>query len=493
MATNPLPKVQAGGGISDVAALMSAFSGMFGSGAKTETTSGGTSVSTTSVAPGLMDQSNALIAKIMGDASGGNIDEVVANILTRAKQEFGPLAMGSNAAGVRSYSDTVRMQLANEAMARATGEAAKAKLDAITNANKLAAGLVDSQMQASKVTTTVKAPGTTVIRTGATPAGKATSLGLPLAMGYNFLTKKGKKPNGTEDTSILDDIKNSVSGIFSGDASQQVLFSGNFDPTIASSAIDSPLTLFSGSFDPTISTLIGEGATQEVVNGVAYNEFGQQIDPLTGEVVGTTVDSGITAADVVNGTLMPPAIRPDPVMPNAILDSVGATAADLSGIPADIGFDFAVDAGVEAASEIGAEIGLEAIGDFAFPGAGFIASQVLGGDGPSVVCTESFRQGLIKEDLFRDEVHINLNIRKLSTDTIRGYHYIAIPIVRRMRTDPVFAKKMAKWANDYCQMIVNNKWSLRGCFAKWIGEKLCFVIGVLGSKSIDYKILYEAQ
>jgi hypothetical protein len=126
-----------------------------------------TSSSTTGPDQGALDQENLMLQKIFADINPDSLDAMVGNILERAKQTFGPAAISANAGGIRAYSDTVLESLRNEAMARATGEAAQAKIDAINKANATAATLVNSRMNASKNTQQTSKTGPSTLGKGA--------------------------------------------------------------------------------------------------------------------------------------------------------------------------------------------------------------------------------------------------------------------------------------------------------------------------------------
>jgi hypothetical protein len=176
-----------GSGLADLAKLFQVIAPEFGSGKTTESQS-------TSASPEANSQANDLLQQIAGSVNPNDIDNMIQNILVRAKQAFGPAAIGSNAAGIRAYSDTTRESLQNEAMARATAEAAAAKLGAINTANATAAKVVDTKMQTSRQVQASK-------QTGRSPAGT----GLLLSLGAGLLSKKLGKgetaPTGPVDNS----------------------------------------------------------------------------------------------------------------------------------------------------------------------------------------------------------------------------------------------------------------------------------------------------
>ncbi len=150
--------------IDDLTKLFVGISPQFGSGKSTQKTTG-------ELEPGAASQEEQLFGNILASTNPDDINNMIGSILQRAKQAFGPAAISSNAAGVRGYSDTVLESSRNEAMARATGEAAGAKLDAINRANATAANLTAARIQATKSTNVQS-------QTRATPIGKTLALAL---------------------------------------------------------------------------------------------------------------------------------------------------------------------------------------------------------------------------------------------------------------------------------------------------------------------------
>jgi hypothetical protein len=395
MSTLPLPKVDNPNGMGNLAGLLSQLGPLFGTG-KTTTTSGSEPVDTSNL--------DALMAKILGDVSPENLDAMVGNILERAKQTFGPAAIASNAAGGRAYSDTVLRQMRNEAMARATGEAAAARLQATNDANRTAAGLANAKIQAA----TASARKTTTSQVGASPAGKG---GLMLS-GASFLYNQMKKKGPLRD---VGDVKNSLEGMLGMDKASIGSFDeAGFDglytqgsPEAASLGAES----FTAGADSTVDLVFGGEDALPIMGGSAERiptRESADIDPDGlggGETFTAGAETGfiMTPDKVVTGVPMPPAIpvdpstglpiqsMPAPGMPPVSeemlegLDAVDALPADfgldsgMSGITdfaADIGTDF----GVEAGAEFGGEVAGELFGDIYFPGAFTIANALTGGE-----------------------------------------------------------------------------------------------------------------
>jgi hypothetical protein len=176
--------------LSQLTNLFKVVSPEFGSGKTTESQQSSTNTT----------DADELLRQIYSSANPADIDNMIGNILNRAKQAFGPAAIGANAAGLRAYSDTSQQQLRDEAMARATGEAAQAKLAAINDAHKTAAAVVDQKMQNQRRVTSEK-------KTGMSPSGT----GLLIALGASAIKNK-VKGKGVEDAGENPDIFSKASG-----------------------------------------------------------------------------------------------------------------------------------------------------------------------------------------------------------------------------------------------------------------------------------------
>jgi hypothetical protein len=177
-----------GSGLGDLANLLKVIASpeLFGSGKTTES-------STSSASPEATKSANDLLAQISGSVNPADIDNMIQNILVRAKQAFGPAAIGANAAGIRAYSDTTENSLRDEAMARAVAESAQAKLTALNNANATAAKVVDTKMQTSRAVQSTR-------QTARSPVGT----GLLVALGAGALAKRLPKLSGADQTGVTD-------------------------------------------------------------------------------------------------------------------------------------------------------------------------------------------------------------------------------------------------------------------------------------------------
>ena len=316
--SSQMPKVDnSGGGIQGIAQLFNTLSPLFGSGKKKGTS---TITESSSADPAAMSQLDELLKQILGGGDEKAIDDMVANILTRAKQEFGPAMLGSKAAGVRGYSDTVRAQMANEAMARATGEAAGAKLKAMNDANRTAAGLVEAKVNATRTQTRQQQEQG---RTGASPLGQALGLGLSAAQIYSMFKKK-KLPGMGNETPAMDSggVGDVVSSDIAAGSNYDTGFSADFDTNAAdaiggaeNNAMLDQLILESNAaggatnIDPEVFTSAGAGPDDAV----------SILDPAT-YIAGNDprpIEEIITSQGLEVGKAMPPAQAPGTSMPPA--------------------------------------------------------------------------------------------------------------------------------------------------------------------------------
>lgn len=94
----------------------------------------------------------------------------------------------------------------------------------------------------------------------------------------------------------------------------------------------------------------------------------------------------------------------------------------------------------------------------------------------SVICTEAQKQGLLDVNLARWEMQRNL--LRLSKLTLRGYQFLAVPFVHKMRKDRRWAVFLARQANAYCNEICFKSGGFVGKFLRFVGEPICWIVGV---------------
>jgi len=97
--------------------------------------------------------SDLAFAQAMEQATSSQ-DALVANIFKRATLSFAPTLAEEHTAGV--YNSTTQAQLQNEALARATGEAADAVLKAQAAGTQTAASIAGNRVNAQRGTSTLR-------------------------------------------------------------------------------------------------------------------------------------------------------------------------------------------------------------------------------------------------------------------------------------------------------------------------------------------------
>lgn len=117
-----------------------------------------------------------------------------------------------------------------------------------------------------------------------------------------------------------------------------------------------------------------------------------------------------------------------------------------------------------------------------------VFDDILGITDGKVICTELARQGKLSYHLYKLEAQVNL--LRLSPVTLAGYHYIAIPVVQKMRKSAKLSDFLLPWVTAYCSEVLYSKGGFRGKFVRYALEPLCFAVGVFVGKQ-DYKVLYQ--
>lgn len=273
----PMAKAQSSGGIEDIASLLNALGPLFGSGKTTKTES-------SQANPADLGQADELIKAIQSSVSPDNLDQMTSDILTRAKQEFGPAAIASAGAGLRGYNDTTLISMRNEAMARATAAAAAARLDAVNKANSVASNLVAAKIRAGTTTRVQQ-------QTGASPAGKALAYGSLLLKGYNEVKKRLPKDDVQQEDADINGMSQNTD--FTNDQS----FAATPDSTASADSLDVE------GFNSPASPMTNEEIIQQAL---AQGDSGG----------GTPSGGGAGGGDF-------PVITPDTSSTQAILDSQG--------------------------------------------------------------------------------------------------------------------------------------------------------------------------
>lgn len=124
----------------------------------------------TTVAPDAISLSNIAFLQAMEQA-GSTQDALVKNIMVRAAQAFAPTLAEEHTSGV--YNSSTQAQLQNEAMARASGEAASAVLQAQTQGLNAESNIAGNRVNAQRSTTTNKTASPTLGKSAGTIATAA--------------------------------------------------------------------------------------------------------------------------------------------------------------------------------------------------------------------------------------------------------------------------------------------------------------------------------
>lgn len=112
-----------------------------------------------------------------------------------------------------------------------------------------------------------------------------------------------------------------------------------------------------------------------------------------------------------------------------------------------------------------------------------------------VICTHFFRRGMMSRELWRADLEFTFS--NLSTATIRGYQYWAIPYVKLMRRSPLAERIMFPLAKVRAEEIayqigLRPKGNIFGKVVRLIGESICFSVGMMVDQK-DYEQLYHTD
>jgi len=128
-------------------------------------------------------------------------------------------------------------------------------------------------------------------------------------------------------------------------------------------------------------------------------------------------------------------------------------------------------------------------------GAGARAAQGSTSGRSRVICTHFYRKGMIEKDVWRADLEYTQN--HLTSTTVRGYHFWAVPYVELMRKNSLYEKIMFPLAKYRAielayQMNVLDKGSFRGKLIRLIMEPICFMIGLFCEQK-DWEKLWVNQ
>lgn len=112
-----------------------------------------------------------------------------------------------------------------------------------------------------------------------------------------------------------------------------------------------------------------------------------------------------------------------------------------------------------------------------------------------VICTHFYKKGMLPGDIWRAD--LEFTSKHLSTTTVKGYHYWAVPYVALMRKSAFFEKVMFPLAKYRAyelayQMNIRQKGSLRGKLIRLVCEPVCYTIGLFCEQK-EWKQLWVAE
>lgn len=107
---------------------------------------------------------------------------------------------------------------------------------------------------------------------------------------------------------------------------------------------------------------------------------------------------------------------------------------------------------------------------------------------PTVLCTELNRQGLLPNELYNAAAAFK-HFDKISYITLAGYHAWAVGVAERMKTSPRLSKLILPWALARYEYIVNRNRNIRGFLTIYVGQPICFIIGLFVKRSGNGNVL----
>lgn len=112
--------------------------------------------------------------------------------------------------------------------------------------------------------------------------------------------------------------------------------------------------------------------------------------------------------------------------------------------------------------------------------------------GSKIICTELHRQGLMSDIIFKADQEFGEMMRNKHPYAMKGYYYLAKPIVELMRKSETFTKAVSffaiPWANEMAyQMGAIEQGSFAGKLIMLIGLPLCTLVGIIISLPVYVK------
>jgi hypothetical protein len=87
------------------------------------------------------------------------------------------------------------------------------------------------------------------------------------------------------------------------------------------------------------------------------------------------------------------------------------------------------------------------------------------------------------------QAETKLNRAYLPDVVFRGYHKLAIPVVRKMRKSERLSNFLLPWVESHCRFTMTGVGDYRAAFIGSVLIPICYVIGSFSGKQ-DYKSLY---
>ena len=94
----------------------------------------------------------------------------------------------------------------------------------------------------------------------------------------------------------------------------------------------------------------------------------------------------------------------------------------------------------------------------------------------TVICTELHNQGYMSDDIYKKDQDYGKHLRLSNPDVYSGYIFLAMPVVRLMRTSKLFTWIMSFPAMAWANNMAGNS-NLFGKLISKIGEPLCGLVG----------------
>lgn len=329
----------------------------------------------------------------------------------------------------------------------------------------------------------------------------------------------GQRAAGIYDSSTNSLLTNDLVSRVAGDVA--IKSAPTVTTTSPSSTTTSSTVKQAAQIDP-IAALLTAGAGivgKKLLKGIfdSNNGSGDAISAVSDAVANPAAAfSASSLADGAAGLLSSfggasgdPQISGGAYLASTLLSNGGDIGGFLSGSNpvTDFLYDTFADTGAQAFSGagLGSAAAVDGLGAIAGPaGALFAVSSLLGGPSvgdvadsvgglieglnPSVICTELHRQGyLTNEVFFLDNLY---GKTKVSQDTLRGYHFWAIPLTRQMKKSKVITAIVAlfakSWALEMSHRIEPTKYK-----PHYFGKLVCF-LGVPGCELLG-KYLRESK